>query len=428
MPDAVALARAKWESSGLTEESSRILGLTALDGELTAAMGEEFQPVAALHIPYFNTAGRKTNFYRLRYLEGLPGFSGMLAKPQRYAQAKGSLVEAYFPPLVNWREIAEDPERSVIVTEGELKAAAATQRGFPTIGLGGVDSWRATKRGISFLPSLEEVNWVRRLVYVVFDSDAAMNPQVVRAQRQLSEALTGHGAFVSIVALPPNGDVKVGLDDYLLTHSEDQLKELLHSGLPWDESNRLWELNEEILYVRNPGMVVVRDSGDKIGWRDFTAHRYANRHYFEQKLRADGTVTLIRKPLSNRWLEWEGRAELAGITYSPGEPPITEDKWNDWTGWGVEPKAGDVTPWRSGAPTLLSTRGRSFTRRSSCGAHSRARARHLLGTRCGGSMGATGWRSKTAIFTGTSTSGPRSVSLWWATKLRGVTSDGTQIG
>jgi hypothetical protein len=74
---------------------------------------------------------------------------------------------------------------------------------------------------------------------------------------------------------------------------------------------------------------------------------YANRHYREITSKPDGTTVVKVKPLAKRWIEWEGRSECPKMVYSPGEPRITKaGNWNTWEGWGVEPKAGDVGPWK----------------------------------------------------------------------------------
>lgn len=62
----------------------------------------------------------------------------------------------------------------------------------------------------------------------MFDSDAAHNDTVLRAEGELAELLRGQGATVSVVRRPGRPDVrKVGLDDYLLAHSAADLRRLL---------------------------------------------------------------------------------------------------------------------------------------------------------------------------------------------------------
>src|SRR5206468_3537951 len=70
------------------------------------------------------------------------------------------------------------------------------------------------------IDDLAPIAWQGRLVPLCFDSDAATNPNVRRAEWDLAETLRRHGAIVRIVRLPagdpgPDGTpAKVGLDDF----------------------------------------------------------------------------------------------------------------------------------------------------------------------------------------------------------------------
>lgn len=343
------LARVDLERSGLTLEHAKRLKLKVLSAGETKKLGAEFYEAGALYIPYFDLGGRPTSFYRVRYLEKLPGFAGQLEKPQRYAQPAKSLNEVYLPPLFDktWEEIAGDTSIEIFITEGEKKAAAACVRGLACVGLGGVDSWRASKRGLDMLPALKRVKWKNRPAVIVYDSDAATNPNVVRAQRQLSRELTEHGALVRVASLPAAKDgSKQGLDDYLVEHGKAALAELLQRSPAFAEADALWELNAEVVYVKDPGIVVVLETRQRLDPGSFVAHTYANRHYLALETNKDGVTVAKKKPLARRWMEWESRHEVERITYKPGAPHIHEGEINMWPGWGCEPKRGDVEPWR----------------------------------------------------------------------------------
>lgn len=342
------LAAAKWRASGLSDEQAEKLGFKALPAVEVKQLSPAFHAAGALYIPYWGFEGEQTSFFRLRYLENLPGFAGLAAKPQRYVQLPKSLNEVYLPPLLqtSWDVIAEDPKIPVYITEGELKAACAAVYGFACIGLGGVDMWRSSKRGLELLPQLARFDWCQRPVVIVFDSDAATNVNVVRAQRQLSGELTEKGALVAIVSLPSAKDgKKQGLDDFLIAEGPEAFFTLLKDTLYIPEAVALWGLNEEVVYVRDPGILIVRDSGQKISPSDFVSHTYANRHYATQQLSKQGTEKMIKKPLAPRWMKWEHRFEMECLTYAPGKPQFYEDRFNTWQGWGVSPLEGDVTWW-----------------------------------------------------------------------------------
>jgi hypothetical protein len=342
------LAREKWRSSGLTDEDAARLHLESLSAEQTASLGPNFQAAASLYIPYFDASGARTDFFRVRYLGQLPGFAGAVQKPQKYDQPAKTLNEVYQPPLLNkqWREIYEDITTALYITEGELKSAAGCVHGLATIGLGGVDVWRASKRGLSLLPTLDEITWRERSVYVVYDSDAATNHHVVGAQLRLAKELSALGAYIHIVSLPAaeNGG-KQGLDDYLLVHGKEEFEKLVEGAQFFPEAAALWELNTEVAYVTDPGLLVVRSTGQRVSAASFVQHAYSTWHYQEQKASAKGTAW-VEKKTAPKWLEWPERYTLKRMTYAPGQPQITANQeWNSWPGWGVQPKKGTILPW-----------------------------------------------------------------------------------
>lgn len=342
------LARAKWRSSGLTDEHARKLRLTTLAAEECKRAG--FLELRALRIPYFTPTGKPSAFYRVRYLDKPTGFKGTTVKPPRYAQPKGPLNEVYLPPLIDrpWADVLEDAGVQLFITEGELKAAKACAVGLACLGLGGVDVWRSTKRGLPMLPVLDDAEWKDRPVAIVYDSDAMTNDNVVRAQNQLARELTERGARPVIVSLPPGYDrQKQGLDDYLLTHTADDLNELVESAPELDEARSLWELNDEVAYIEDPGFILRRDNGQIIAPSAFVQHAFADRTYKEVVQTKTGPMQK-KKPLAPRWVAWPGRFSLARLIYAPGQPPITEKReWNAWKGWGVQPAPGDVRPWHA---------------------------------------------------------------------------------
>src|SRR5438046_3138642 len=94
------LAKEKWRGSGITDQVARRLGFQALSAIQTQALGPNFLAAGSLRIPYFDLKGDKTKFFRIRYLERLPGFEGQVEKPQRYAQEVRTLNEVYLAPIL----------------------------------------------------------------------------------------------------------------------------------------------------------------------------------------------------------------------------------------------------------------------------------------------------------------------------------------
>lgn len=347
------LAMDKLSSSGLTETDFKTLRCQALTPEALkkhCAVLPAFVP--ALLLPYFDLSGKTTAFWRVRYLtDTRAGIAAMTdAQPLRYVQAPDTLNELYLPPYMRWKEIAENTDTALVITEGELKAAAACRAGIPTIGLGGVWMFRAARRKLPLLPQFYLFKWTARRVYIVFDSDARTNPQIQKATAELSRELAALGAIPLIVDLPALPDIaKTGLDDFLVANEGDPkpLSTLFEKAEPYAPSAALYELNAEVAYVINPGLIVELESGQKISAGSFKEHAYSNRYYYEEKYNAKGIATLVRMPAAPAWLGWERRAELERITYKPGAPRITpEREYNYWPGWGVQPVKGDITPWK----------------------------------------------------------------------------------
>lgn len=346
------LFNAKLAESGLTSVDTKKLHLELLQGAKVAKLSTSFKAYPAMRIPYFTLAGKRTPFYRLRYLGQMNGFDAMSKKPRRYVQPENTTAEAYLPASVNWTQLAADPAIALFITEGELKAACACKHGLPTIGLGGVWSWKSAKKSTPILPVFNQITWKERPAYIVFDSDYATNPDVMRAMISLARELTALGALPYIVTLPELPELvekekKTGLDDFLVAKGKEEFDQLIVEAIPFDASHELWKLNSEVVYIRSPGLLIVLADGRKVAPAAFKEHAYANRHYFESQFDSEGNKKLVKKPLAAAWLKWECRAELDKLTYKPGQPPITEQKeYNYWSGWGAEPKRGDISMWK----------------------------------------------------------------------------------
>ncbi len=137
-------------------------------------------------------------------------------KPVKYEFPRGIKMVVDVHPFV--REAVRNPAIPLFVTEGVKKADAAISSGVCCIALLGVWNWRGTNEhgGRTTLPDWDGIALKGRIVYVVFDSDAASNRSVQTAMIRLKEFLDSRGAQTKIISLPPCADgSKVGLDDYL---------------------------------------------------------------------------------------------------------------------------------------------------------------------------------------------------------------------
>lgn len=348
------LADEKIKSSGLTRKDAEELGMSFLTRAQTVQLGPKFKELKSLRIDYFDHMGQPLSdwpkgkpFFRVRYLEEPQGLDAITKKQPRYAQVIGTAPVAYLARTQNWAELLTDTSKPLIITEGEFKAAKACKEGFPTIGLGGVYNWRALKIGVPWLPSLEPFSWVRRSVYLCFDSDIRTNTMVQAALKELADELQSRGALVFFASLPELKDVKkVGIDDFFV-HSgptaSDQFAGILHTAEPLGLSKHLWEMNERYLYIRDPGLVLNVKSQAKISPSAFKEHTEATKQAYEGALK-EGGIEYSQVTGSAAWLKWPFRAEASKLTYLPGQAERDEDgALNIWKGWGTKPKKGDVS-------------------------------------------------------------------------------------
>lgn len=351
------LFEAKLASSGLTVDDAKILGMEPLTQLQTQQLHHSFKPLISMRLNYLDPFGEPLSdwpkappFYRIRYLEQGTDFAAISEKkPPRYVQEPNTAPVAYYPANCDWPDLLDDPDRPIILTEGELKAAKACKEGFPTIGLGGVYNWRSNKLGITWLDSLDYVNWVRRNVYICFDSDLHTNPMVLHALRELAEALISRGSFVYLVYLPKLDVLeKVGLDDFLVyaPNAIESFAQLLHESEPLGLSRVLFGFNDRYIYIRHPGLVLDMTTMEKIAPGPFKEHLEAGRQYQERTIKADGTISYRAVAAAAEWIRWPLRYQADKLTYAPGadryiDGPIRQ--YNIWPGWGVQPLKGDVS-------------------------------------------------------------------------------------
>jgi hypothetical protein len=136
--------------------------------------------------------------------------------------------------------------RPINITEGPVKALACVQAGIDAIGINGV--WGASTKNnrdnVVIRSDLQTVlDWRGRKVYLAFDADSSINPDVRHALFRLFFILSVSGAEVFQLTTWDIGQGK-GIDDNLVTQfqangqckPEDALKGLLASAKPFMET------------------------------------------------------------------------------------------------------------------------------------------------------------------------------------------------
>lgn len=347
----------KLKASALTMEDASKLGFTAYTAEQVEALPKlaVSMPAGGFVIPYYDPAQNYTGFFRFRYLEQprLTGFAAIAArKEMRYTQPPALKPRVYFSPLYPWPAYFARPaaERPLYITEGELKANCACKNTFPTIALGGVWNFRSARANEPLIPDLGDMDLKDVVVYIVYDSDAVTNPEVLKAENALARELLKRGAVPKVIRLPNTGRLKkTGLDDYLVVRGRNSFDKLTAKAEEWEASRALHEFNEEYLFLRESATVM--DLQQRHRWTASTAVNSVlrNRKFTVTEIRKKESV-LVEKRTADEWLQWEGRTELETITYRPGEPSVVDRMWNGWRGWGLtedQVKAGDVGPWKA---------------------------------------------------------------------------------
>lgn len=364
------LVMAKLASSGLDEEDAKLCGFTGIDN--LQDIQASWDAVPGLKIPYFHPCTGEPmrswpmypDYYRVRALAKpeATGFDAQVDQSKRgmpkYSQPYGTGLCAYFPPNLTredgmeWIDVCLDTEITIIITEGELKAAKAAKHGFAAIGLGGVHSFGNTNWGYELLPELELVNWIGRTVIITFDNDMLTNKNIVHALNKLAEILMSRGARPHVAVLPSvyeDEELKTGLDDFLVYRSVEDLVDIFTGARLLTQIQGLLTFNKQYAYVLNKDRIIDLASGIMREPRVWSTGVAGKATVFDYSLTSDGEIKHELVSAAPEWMKWPCRNEIDDIDYLPQYEPRQvidhEDQriYNTWHGWGVQPAEGDVT-------------------------------------------------------------------------------------
>jgi hypothetical protein len=208
----------------------------------------------------------------------------------------------------------------------------------------------AKKHNHWLLPSFDWFNWEGREVYVILDSDAASNSGVRDGGNRYCSRLSGRGSHIYQLTLPSlAGLEKTGLDDYL-EHKEggkERLLKLMGATKQWPQSAELWAMNDIAIYVRQVSQVYIPDEDVFLKPGDFV-NNYRPRTYTVTSGSGD-KLKMERKIVPIEWNGWDCRRECARVTFDPAAAPLEisdKDQFNMFPGLPLEPKQGDLEPWK----------------------------------------------------------------------------------
>jgi hypothetical protein len=338
--DLKALAIKDLERSGLSSHDFKKLGLELLTADET----DDFvgEPRASYKIPYFELSGKRISYARVRFLENAKGkfFRGK-SGTFRYSQQANSNPHLYYPPYLDWKKIAKDPSIPILITEGEKKAAKACKEGIACIALGGVYSFKSSKRLQDLIPEFYDINWKDRSVEICYDADVMMKSEVRAALSaialELSQKFTPESiSFVFLDA--ETAGPKTGLDDYLLEHSIAEFHELPRT--PYQMNEKIHILNQRLCHVES----VAR-------FYDIKTHRfYVNFGHVREAFMNFGEVPIDGKRTAlvvDLWGRSTNRRSVRDVVYAPGvDTELTEDNdLNLWVPPSIRPKRAVPKLW-----------------------------------------------------------------------------------
>jgi Domain of unknown function (DUF3854) len=157
---------------------------------------------------------------------------GKDGKVIKYELPKGASVRLDCPPRC--QAMLADPAIPGWITEGQKKADAMASHGLCAIALLGVWNFKGRNSfgGTTLLIDFDYIALNGRDVHIVFDNDVMTKPQVREALERLTEHLQRKGAHVTAVYLPQADGRKIGVDDYLLSHTVEELEGLIEAPHP----------------------------------------------------------------------------------------------------------------------------------------------------------------------------------------------------
>ena len=282
---------AELRASGLSDATIRASGIhTETDPRHIASLlnWQGSKPYDGKHgpamvIPHHDSGGKRIGYSCLKF--DRPRVSKKDGKPKKYEMPYGKPVRLYIPPMIV--SDLDDVAKHLLITEGQKKALCAAQNGKACVSVQGV--WNFSK------PRKKDAggNWIgerdlssdfdgivldKRTIYICYDSDSINNPSVAKAEYALAELLIASGAEVRIVRLPPDGEVKVGLDDFVDKHGIDAFRKLMDEAKPPvklilpiespDDPHRLARHVKKALYRHDGETTLRRQREEYLAWSE----------------------------------------------------------------------------------------------------------------------------------------------------------------
>jgi Domain of unknown function (DUF3854) len=211
-------------------------------------------------------------------------------RPCKYEIPKGAGLRLDCPPRC--RAMLQDPKIPLWLTEGQKKGDALASHGLCAVALLSVWAFNGKNDfgAITFLNDWDYLSLQGREVRVVFDNDVMTKLSVRKALARLTEHLQRKGAYVVEVYLPQDGGRKVGVDDYLLQHTRDDLEGLIEQPRPTPEPAK-----PKIELLAAPPKAITRPL-TLINGQAYAATWLWTRTTVTERLGKDGEILKLAKP------------------------------------------------------------------------------------------------------------------------------------
>ena len=213
------------KKSGLSDDTIREAGIKPVPpDQFNKKLGFNMDGLVSMYeIPFDEEYSRFKAFY-----EDGKAFNKDGSKKPKYMTKKDSYNRLYIPSKVT--TILGDVSIPIDITEGEKKALKACQEGLYCVGITGLWNWKVKDEN-RLIQDFDRIALEGRTVYLVPDNDwqkpdrKGERKNLKQAVNELAYLLIDRGAKVYWRELP-QGEDKVGLDDYLCNHSVEELEEL----------------------------------------------------------------------------------------------------------------------------------------------------------------------------------------------------------
>lgn len=290
----------------------------------------------------------------------MPSGFGAQAVAGKYGQRRGTQPALYYPPTLpsGWQK---NPSLPLLITEGEFKAIAVDMivnydrpATIVPCAVGGVFSWQSKKKGVDLIPSMAEIAWAGRMVYIAFDSDLATNPMVSLALQRLTNRLAEEGADCRVLQWP--GSSGKGIDDYLTNQTlpRDAWLELVGTCQFAAHIVSVIDLNSRFTYCEVQQQVYDGQNNTYIPPRSFASDFFTRQVKIQTGVK-NGVPVFKDIPVGQYWLSSPLRARCVETLFIPGKGRMVDHYGkvylNTWMGWGqglrgkmLEPAKGDVQP------------------------------------------------------------------------------------